>query len=176
VPVIALTANVTKNDVEKCLLAGMNDYLPKPFTPEDLYRKLFDDLKLIPGKPAKQVHVIKDQRESFDLSYLRQVSGNNEVFVKEMVETFIQSIPQSLSEIEEAVRISDTQKLARTLHQIKPSLSLLGLDILKESSIRLEERIKVMKLPSSAFETDIGEFIGTCRNAIRLLTNELAYL
>ena len=46
VPILALTANATKVDVERCIASGMNDYLPKPFTPDDLYRKLFKDLKI----------------------------------------------------------------------------------------------------------------------------------
>jgi CheY-like chemotaxis protein len=37
VPIIALTANTLDNDKEKCLKAGMNDYLPKPFAAEELY-------------------------------------------------------------------------------------------------------------------------------------------
>ena len=37
VPIVALTANTLDNDKEKCLNAGMNDYLPKPFSAEELY-------------------------------------------------------------------------------------------------------------------------------------------
>ncbi len=36
VPIIALTANTLDNDKEKCIQTGMNDYLPKPFTPDEL--------------------------------------------------------------------------------------------------------------------------------------------
>ena len=37
VPIVALTANTLDNDKDKCLQAGMNEYLPKPFSPEELY-------------------------------------------------------------------------------------------------------------------------------------------
>ena len=40
IPIIALTADVTSKDVEKCNLVGMNDYLSKPFTPDELLKKI----------------------------------------------------------------------------------------------------------------------------------------
>ena len=37
-----MTANIVKSEIEKCLKAGMNDYLPKPYKPEQLIIKLFN--------------------------------------------------------------------------------------------------------------------------------------
>ena len=47
VPIIALTANTLDNDKDKCLQAGMNDYLPKPFSPEELWSTIE---QFFPGK------------------------------------------------------------------------------------------------------------------------------
>ena len=42
VPIIALTANSSRNEMEKCLEVGMNDYLAKPFKPQELYANIMD--------------------------------------------------------------------------------------------------------------------------------------
>ncbi len=44
VPIIALTANSSKQEAERCFEAGINDYIAKPFKPQDLYRKIMEQL------------------------------------------------------------------------------------------------------------------------------------
>lgn len=146
VPIVALTANATRKDIEKCLMAGMNDCIPKPFTPEDLFRAL---VKHAPPAPVKTTTY-----ESVDLSYLKRVSGNNEQFMSEMVATFLDTMPKSIEEIRSYTRGEDWSSLARTIHKIKPSLTLMGLNHARESAMKLEhdarELVEVDKLATSA--------------------------
>lgn len=143
-PIIALTANATKVDIEKCFAMGMNDYLAKPFTPEDLYLKLFDDLKITPQEPqAQDEDKPKSPKKTlYDLEYLKEISGNNEEFIQEMVQTFLESFPQVLNEINQALASQDWPKIAKLAHQIKPSLTLMGLEALRKKVLFIEEHCK----------------------------------
>lgn len=171
VPIVALTANATKKDVELCLSSGMNDYLPKPFTPDDLQRKIFEDLKIKPSKSGYGP-VSSHKGEYFDFTYLQSISGNNEEFIREMIQTFIQTIPPILTEMNSSVNEEDWEKLSRLAHQIKPSLALMGMNELRTKVNYIEENGKnssnLNDLPNITYR-----FINLCEEIIPQLSKLL---
>jgi PAS domain S-box-containing protein len=156
-PIIALTANATKSDAEKCLHAGMDAFLPKPFTPEDLFQKLFYELKIKAKENSLEVNSVKKEASMFDLNYLHQVSGGNVEFIAEMVSTFIQSIPDLLQQIETENKNKNWAKVKALLHQLKPSFVLMGANTLKEEIVFAEQ------LP---FEEDFEKNSQTLKNLL----------
>jgi len=148
IPIIALTANATQKDIDKCIALGMNDCLTKPFTQEDL-------LKILDRYLGDKFHIIHSVNNNasgntngkVDFSYLEKVSGNNKDFILEIADAFIKSIPLSIDELDKHSDNEDWQELARIAHKIKPSITLLGVHHLKEKIVRLEEEAKLRKNP-----------------------------
>lgn len=140
-PIIALTANATRTAVEQCLANGMNDCLSKPFTPEDLYNKLVLYKKNGSSKKKKADFV----PTNIDLAYLRNMSNNNQKFIEEMLMAFHKSIPASIEEIKTHTVAKAWTALARSVHKLKPSLTLMGLHSAKEQALILEDLAKQHK-------------------------------
>jgi PAS domain S-box-containing protein len=138
IPIIALTANATRNDIEKCLLAGMNDCIVKPFTPEDLFKVLIKYSRPLRSPPTPP-RVPQAARHLADLSYLRSVSNGNPEFVKEMVVTLQETMPKTIDQIESSADQQDWKAVAKAIHKIKPSLTMMGLKELRVEAMELEE-------------------------------------
>jgi PAS domain S-box-containing protein len=142
-PIIALTANATRSSVEQCMANGMNDCLSKPFTPEDLYNKL--TLFKRNGSSKKVKEPMESKNQSLDLAYLHKMSNNNQKFIDEMLAALLRSIPKSIEEINLNTENKDWESLARVIHKLKPSLTLMGLHGAKEIALVLEDLAKHKK-------------------------------
>jgi PAS domain S-box-containing protein len=158
IPIIALTANATSKDIEKCHAAGMNAYVAKPFTPDDLYRVLVK--YRTPRIASPLVH-------HPDLTHLKSISNGDQAFVKEMVTTILGSLPQHTEEILALLEKKETDKLSKSLHKIKPTLTMIGLKDLREEVVRLEDMLR--NEWSDVMAKKITAFIGHVNSAVEEL-------
>lgn len=125
IPIIALTANAIKGENDKCLQAGMNAYVTKPFEEEVL-------IKTIAGLLGKEICLKRvekaaggDQGELFDLEGLRKLSRGNDAFVAKMVGIFVKAAPASVYEMKSALEGNDLARVRAVAHRLKPSIDNL---------------------------------------------------
>ena len=137
-PIIALTADAFKSEIDRCMEAGMNDYITKPFEEEVLFGAILRNL----GSGAAPVGAVVDlpdapapERETergaaatlYSLEQLMKFSRGNLTDVRQMVELFIQQTPLSLAELRKALESHDLEAVHNTAHRIKPTIDLLAM-------------------------------------------------
>ena len=180
IPIIALTAHAALLESNKCIDAGMNDYLSKPFTSELLFYKIARLLS-----PAKQavsgtlVNELTDPHSSgknkdtalVNLSYLRDVSkGSNEFMVK-MINTFIAAFPGNCLLLQKHLDEKDYDSLYSLAHKMKPSISFMGISVLEKVIRNLEDAARE-KRTDSPLAAWISEITQTGFKAIDQLKKE----
>jgi PAS domain S-box-containing protein len=114
-PVIAMTAHAMTGDRERCLEAGMDDYLAKPLRPEELDAVLERWLGFAPAVEA----IIDDAR-------MRTFRDDYPDIVDQLLDLFLSSTPPLLDELRAAVDAGDDEALRRTAHKLKGSCQNIG--------------------------------------------------
>ncbi len=123
-PIIGLSANAMREEVEICKQAGMNDYLVKPYSERSLVEVMKKWSAEEKVTPVDDVFI--EQPEELDLSMLKQYVGNDTNVLKDVVSGYLQHLPPQLDRLELALVGADIIALRHELHQLKASMEIIG--------------------------------------------------
>lgn len=136
---IAMTASALKGEKDRCLAAGMNEYVSKPFDRTDLFHKILKGL----GEQTPEATTEKKEPTEIPFSELNfsavysMMSGEKE-HVKIMLEELLDSIPQKFAEMNQLLAEKDWQPLYMLAHQMKFNLNMVGMQYASDVALSVE--------------------------------------
>jgi PAS domain S-box-containing protein len=178
VPIIALTADVTTVDLEKCRQAGMNDYIAKPVDEKLLYNKIIKNLQenLLLASGSEHTDVVRTNYEHINLEYLVQLTRGNPEMRAKIIRIYLDETPKLISQMKNSLANMDWEGFRTAAHSIQPSFPTVGINS------EFENMLKKMREYASRQENleEIREYFGkienVCVNACEELSMELKFL
>ncbi|HJU05573.1 MAG TPA: response regulator [Nitrospiraceae bacterium] len=133
IPIIAMTADAMEGDRQKCMEAGMDDYLTKPVKRDVLQAMLRRwisqpqaiDVNDSPAATSPSI-LSDDTVDSKVLADLRQLDGN-QTLVPTLIENFLQGAPRTVEMLSAAVEKEDAAVVRRAAHELIGSCGNLGI-------------------------------------------------
>lgn len=177
IPIISITASVLNQAIEKCLAAGANDYVPKPYDPNDLRLKMEKWIQeyrtqVNTFQPMENTLPGQDKASVIDLEYLTQLSEGDDDFSISMLSYFIDNTPVVLNELKEFYDASEWKALRNAAHKFKPQLTFMGIKSIFEDVENIEQSANYVQ-NTDQIPPLITKVDQVCRQAIEELKMEL---
>ncbi|ACU62387.1 response regulator [Chitinophaga pinensis] len=140
IPIIALTAGNLKGEREKCMEAGMNDFISKPLIQEKLM-ELFRKWLTVPveEEPVHLTTVREVKEEHFNIATLETyLMGEDRAVLKQLLKLTIDELKSAISELQSAAAAVDIRKINRIGHKIRGTSQIIGLSKLSRIADELD--------------------------------------
>jgi PAS domain S-box-containing protein len=123
-PIIAMTATALKEDQEKSVAVGMNDFMIKPFDFNDLYIRMNRLLHIATPEPEPIQKEMKETEDKlYDLSLLNEL--DDPAYVAEVITFFLASAPKDIKDLTVLLQEKDWIAVSKKAHKVKGSAAML---------------------------------------------------
>jgi CheY-like chemotaxis protein len=141
VPIIAMTAHAMKGDKEKCLQAGMDDYIAKPIRRKELAEVIarVADRFLSEAKPAAVTPAQEENGMILDEAALLEECDNDKQMLQRMIEMFDRDASQRLTKLREAARSGNASVLKQEGHALKGGIGIFYARAAYDTAYELEK-------------------------------------
>lgn len=129
IPIIAITAHALKGHREKCIAAGMNDYIAKPF-----------DMKIL-AELLQQYLPKKLTSTTIDMNRLHEIFGDDSALIQQFIQVYITATETLLLEVAETMRAKDVVAVKKALHTLKGSSGNCGVTKIYQLAKQAEQAV-----------------------------------
>ncbi len=144
IPIIALTADASDKEKAKAKACGMDDYVVKPYTPEELY---FTIMKYVqpnvsdsPASRKDNAKVLTKYREAgMNLEHLDKFTGGDQELTIQLIEIFLKQVPEAVQKLTHSIAKHDWKETHAVAHKVKSSIAIFELNELKKLITNIEE-------------------------------------
>lgn len=137
IPIIAITAHALIGDRERCIEAGMDEYVPKPMVAREIIRLIDHFLKVTYTDDKKMKNDVYDSR-LFDFGRLKEISLGDETFEKDLLSDYLIDAEHKLQMLRDLHLSGDVQKIVDTAHTLKGSSYSVGAKLVGDESLGVE--------------------------------------
>ncbi|PUZ24239.1 PAS domain S-box protein [Chitinophaga costaii] len=146
-PIVAVTASAVEDTADQARLAGINDVLSKPYTPDQLIRILQkflnEDETALMETPNTNGYQFQS---ALDTKFLDALYENNLGYASDLFEVFVKTIHEEMAKIKTLLEEKDWEGMGFQVHKLKPNFSMVGLTAIAANMQTLENYLKSNQL------------------------------